>query len=387
MPGPLNAQRPGLGGKEPKIAMTAHGRAQFLEGLSRCEALNGEQLREMQHLAHTVSAEPRFLGQELLRRGWMTAYQINQINRGQADHLRLGPYVVLERLGHGSMGEVFKARHVRMGRLAAVKVIRSDRRERPRAFSRFEREVQSVGRFDHPNIVHAYDAEICEDGTFFLAMEYLEGQDLKRLVLEHGPLSLRQASDCARQAALGLQHAFERQVIHRDVKPSNLFLVTRGQVVKLLDMGLSRLRDEVSDLTRPHIALGTVEYEAPEQLADARTADVRSDLYGLGCTLYFLLTGRPPFAKGAGAQRLLAHVMSEAQPVELLRPEVPAALADVVRKLMAKDPDRRYQVPVELAQDLAELLASQALPDDNSHLGGASDTGEGPSRGGSSTSP
>jgi serine/threonine-protein kinase len=170
--------------------------------------------------------------------------------------------------------------------------------------------------------------------------------------------------------AAGLQHAFERQVIHRDVKPSNLFLVTRGEVVKILDMGLARMKDESSDLTRPRM-LGTVDYQAPEQIQDARAADVRSDLYSLGCTLYFLLTGRPPFAEGTIVQRMLAHVRQESRRVESLRPDVPDAVAVLVRKLMAKRPAERYQTPAEAEADLNNLLASGAVPDSCPHEGKA----------------
>jgi serine/threonine-protein kinase len=351
-------------GKEPPMPAPAQGYAQFLDALSKSEILDPQQLRQLQAFAPTLPPEPRYLGLELLRRGWLTVYQINQIHRGEAHRLRLGHYRVLEHIGHGSMGEVFKARHERMGRLAAVKVIRPDRRDRPRVLQRFEREVQSMSRLDHPNIVHAYDAGICDDGTFFLAMEYLEGTDLRRLVQNHGPVSMGQASDLARQTAWGLQHAYERQVIHRDIKPSNLFLVTQGQIIKILDMGLSRLEDEASQLTRPRMSLGTADFEAPEQLEDARKADVRSDLYSLGCTLYFLLTGQPPFPKGTTIQRMLAQVHSQPQQVESLRPEIPTALAGLVRKLMAKQPAHRPQVPAEVAMALTELLESGVLADD-----------------------
>jgi serine/threonine-protein kinase len=343
--------------------MTTWEQAQFLDGVARSAALDGNQLLQIQELARSVSPDPRYLGGELLRRGWMTAFQINQINRGQSAALHLGPYLLLDRIGRGSMGEVFKARHLRMGRLAAIKAIRQDRRESPRALARFEREVQSVSRFDHPNIVHAYDAGTSDDGTFFLAMEYLEGADLKQLVRQHGPLSVRQASDFTCQVAWALQHAFERHVIHRDIKPANLFLVSRGQVIKVLDMGLARLKDQASDLTRPRMSLGTADFEAPEQFSDPHAADIRSDLYSLGCTLYFLLTGAPPFTRATAVQRMLAHVLSKAEPVESLRPDVPAALAAVVRRLMAKRPERRYQAPLELALDLTELLQSGALPE------------------------
>jgi serine/threonine-protein kinase len=335
--------------------MTARPLADFLQGLQDSKALDAGQLRLALEYAYQGPPDPRHLGRELLRRGWMTAYQINQVFLGRGQHLTLGPYLVLERLGHGGMGEVLKARHTRMGRLVALKVIRADRLTRTRAVPRFEREVQSVARLDHPNIVHAYDAGVLDD-ALFLAMEYLEGTDLKRLVRAQGPLQAAKACDYARQAAEGLQHAWERGVVHRDVKPSNLFLA-RGEVVKLLDMGLARLLEEEANLlTRRGVPLGTASYQAPEQILDAGAADVRSDLYGLGCTLYFLLTGRPPFVEGTAVHRMLAHLREEARPVESLRKDLPPGLGKVLRKLMAKRPADRYQSPAEFVERLTGVL-------------------------------
>jgi serine/threonine-protein kinase len=342
--------------------MAAHPMVTFLQGLYDSKVLDSDQFRQVKEYARRDAPNPRLLSKELLRRGWMTVYQINQVNRGQGRQLMLGPYLMLERLGCGGMGEVLKARHVRMGRLVALKVIRADRRTRPRTFIRFEREVQSIARLDHPNIVHAYDAGTFED-TLFLAMEYLEGTDLKKLVQTGGPLSVQLACEYVLQATQGLQHAFERHVIHRDVKPSNLFLVERFQIIKILDMGLARLKDEASDLTRPRMALGTADYQAPEQIQDARHADVRSDLYSLGCSLYFLLAGRAPFAEGTATQRMLAHLKDEAAPIESLRPDVPAELDALLRKLLAKNPQERCQTPDEVSAYLTDLLARGIVPD------------------------
>jgi serine/threonine protein kinase len=342
--------------------MTALGFAEFLQGLQDCKALNGDQLQLALEYAQHGPPDPRHLGRELLRRGWMTAYQINQIHRGQAHALTLGPYLLLERLGHGGMGEVLKARHMRMGRLVALKIVRADRLAKARAVPRFEREVQTVARLDHLNIVHAYDAGVLDD-ALYLAMEYLEGTDLKRLVRTRGPLPAATACDYARQAAEGLQHASERGVVHRDVKPSNLFLTARGGTIKLLDLGLARLLEEEANLlTRPGVPLGTASYQAPEQILDAGAADVRSDLYGLGCTLHFLLTGRPPFMEGNAVHRMLAHLREEPRPVESLRKDLPTGLGPLLRKLMAKRPADRYQSPSELVEGLTGLLQGAGVP-------------------------
>jgi serine/threonine-protein kinase len=335
--------------------MAIQGFAQFLKGLHECSALDSHQLRVLSERARCGPPDIHYLGQELLDRGWMTAYQINEINRGHARQLVVGPYLLLERLGKGGMGEVIKARHQRLGRFAALKIVRADRRDDPRRLARFQQEVQTSARVDHPNFVHAYDAGVIDD-KLFLAMEFLRGADLRRLVRRYGPLSPRAACGYVHQAAVGLQYAFERGIIHRDIKPSNLFVAGRSQVLKILDLGLARLDEFTTGLTRPGMTLGTVDYLAPEVIGNPQAADIRSDLYGLGCTIYYLLTGGPPFAEGNSCRRVVAHLREEPRPVESVRPDVPLELAGVVRKLLAKQPEQRYQTPVELAQHLDNLL-------------------------------
>jgi serine/threonine-protein kinase len=290
--------------------------------------------------------DPSSLAKELVGRGWLTPQQADQLLRGDAP-LLLGPYVILERLGEGGMGRVFKARHTTLGRLAALKVIRNDLLTRPDTVRRFRRETQAAARLTHPNVVLVYDASE-QDGTHFLAMDYLEGRDLAQVVRERGPLSVLEACEFARQAALGLQHAHESGLVHRDVKPSNLLLTRQGQI-KLLDLGLSRLvGEEVSKVTQEGAVLGTPDFMAPEQ-AEGAEADARSDLYGLGCTLYFLLTGQVPFPGGTMFQKLQRHQAEEPEALERLRPDV----GRVVRKRMAKRPADRYQSAAEFVETLA----------------------------------
>ncbi len=209
-------------------------------------------------------------------------------------------------------------------------------------------------RLDHPNIVRAHDAEQV-GGLHLLVMEFVEGTNLADLVQRKGPLPIAHACHFIRQAALGLQHAFEQGMAHRDIKPQNLMVTPKGQV-KVLDFGLARLRSGGRGLTEMGSFMGTPEYVSPEQAADARTADTRADLYSLGCTLYFLLTGRPPFPEDTAVKVILAHVEKQAPPVQALRPEVPAELSAVVARLLAKDPAQRFQTPVELAQALVPFL-------------------------------
>jgi serine/threonine-protein kinase len=309
--------------------------------------------------------EPRALARELMQRNWVTAYQMNQLFLGRGQELLLGPYVLLERLGEGGMGQVFKARHRKLNRVVALKVIRRDKLNNAEAISRFFREVQAAAKLDHPNIVAAYDAgEV--NGTHFLAMEHVEGRDLGKLVKQDGPLPVARACDYMRQAALGLQHAFEKGLVHRDIKPSNLVVQAAGShaeagpLLKILDMGLARAQSpesaDAATLTQAHSVLGTPDFIAPEQARSSHAADIRSDLYSLGCAFHFVLTGQVPFPAESPMEKLLKHYLEEAVPVESLRPEVPAAVGKVVRKLMAKDPDQRYQTPAELAETLGTFL-------------------------------
>src|SRR5579871_6675571 len=263
-------------------------------------------------------------------------------------------YRFLRELGRGGMGVVYLAEQTLMKRRVAIKVINPGVLAHPSALPRFHAEVQAAATLDHPNIVRAFDAEQV-GGLHLLVMEFVEGTNLADLVQRKGPLPIAHACHFIRQAALGLQHAFEQGMAHRDIKPQNLMVTPKGQV-KVLDFGLARLRSGGRGLTEMGSFMGTPEYVSPEQAADARTADTRADLYSLGCTLYFLLTGRPPFPEDTAVKVILAHVEKQAPPVQALRPEVPAELSAVVARLLAKDPAQRFQTPVELAQALVPFL-------------------------------
>jgi serine/threonine protein kinase len=262
----------------------------------------------------------------------------------------LGEYEVLELLGQGGMGKVFKARQRRLDRMCALKVILPEHLKQPAALARFQREARAAARLDHPNIVRVYDAG--EDrGVHFLAMEYLEGIDLAALLRQAGPLPVPLACEYMRQAALGLQHAHEQGLVHRDFKPSNVML-TRGGVVKVLDLGLAQVCGSTGDTTATGTVMGTADYLSPEQGLDAKHVDIRSDLYSLGCSLYHLLTGRVPFVGESVASKLLAHQMQEPTPVEELRGDLPDGLPAVVRKLMAKRKEDRFATPAAAAKAL-----------------------------------
>jgi eukaryotic-like serine/threonine-protein kinase len=354
----------------------------LLDQLSESALLQPAQLEQLARLPEAQDLDPRALARQVFQRGWLTRYQLSQVAQGRGKELRIGPYLVLDRLGEGGMGQVFKAQHERMGRVVALKVIRKDRLSHPKAVSRFFQEVKAAGQLHHPHIVLAFDAGEA-DGTHFLSMEYVEGQDLQRLIAKVGPLPPAQACDYIRQAALGLQHAHERGLVHRDIKPQNLLVTTApGEqsaditdpewgTVKVLDMGLCRWRQGLTEdergLTREGSFLGTADYTAPEQARDPRAADNRSDLYGLGCTFFYLLTGQTPFRAETLTELLLKHQTEEVIPVESLRPEVPEGVRDILRKLLAKRPADRFQTAAELAAALgpfcrADGSAGKALP-------------------------
>jgi serine/threonine protein kinase len=317
--------------------------------------------------------EPHALARELLARDWLSAYQVNQLLRGRASDLVMGPYLLLERLGEGGTGWVFKARHQHMKRLVALKVLRRELLADVEVLARFYREIQVVSQLDHPHIVHAYDAGPIRQ-AHVLVMEYAPGVDLARAVKRRGPLPIEDACDCIRQAAVALQYIYEKGLVHRDVKPSNLLLTSKPGpgpgLLKVLDLGLSRLgkvepEGEIPDRIKnassarltPDGALvvGTPDYLAPEQALDFHAADTRADIYSLGCTFFYLLTGKPPFPGGTLARKLLRHQEEAPPALRPHRPDVPPGLEALIHQMLAKDPARRQQVPLDVVAALEAL--------------------------------
>lgn len=331
----------------------------LLGALAASKLLDPAILAKVERAVQGKSVEPKSVAKELVKHGWVTAYQAEQLLKGRAGDLVLGPYVLLEPLGEGGMGQVFKARHQLMNRIVAVKIIRKELLSHPDAIERFHREIRLAAQLDHPHLVRAHDAAQVGD-THFLVMEFAEGVDLQRQVQQAGPLPLAQACAYVRQAALGLQHAADRGLVHRDIKPSNLQLTAQGTIVKILDIGLAR--SQAADPGRPELTqarsvMGTPDYIAPEQIADPRTVDTRADIYSLGCTFYFLLAGRPPFPVPTWDEKLVCHRRMEPQPIEQIRPDVPAMVGDILRRMMAKQPEQRFQAPAAVADALAPFAA------------------------------
>jgi serine/threonine protein kinase len=291
------------------------------------------------------------------------------------DHL---DYEIVRELGRGGMGVVYLAQNKLMGRPEVLKVVGRHLVERPGVGDRFLREIRSAAKLHHPNIVTAHSA-IRLGESLVLAMEYVEGLDLAKMVKTKGPLPIAHACYFVHQAALGLQHAHERGMVHRDIKPANLILARDGKkaIVKVLDFGLAKVTSEGqtdSGLTREGQMLGTPDYIAPEQIRNAQSADIRADIYSLGCTFYYLLTGGPPFRGDHLWDVYQAHFSMEAGPLNLVRPEVPVELAAVVAKMMAKEPGRRFQTPKDVAQALTPFFkrinaSAQISSAEVSHVG------------------
>ena len=348
------------------MAITSSGT--LMDTLRQHGLLGAEHLAQLPNLAPGRCGDARSLAKVMIQRGWLSVYQVNELLSGRADQLVIGPYLVLERLGQGGLSAVYKAKHREHGNLVAVKIIKPEVFASPEGRQQFLQEIEAMARLDHANVVQFCDADEWKN-TFYFAMEYVEGTDLGKVVRLSGALPVAEASDYIRQAALGLQHAYERNLIHRDIKPVNLFLthISEGPrskplsvgkttmcmkpLIKILDWGLACMKapkGQTSEIAEQGI-LGTADYLSPEQARNAGAADIRSDIYSLGCSLYFLLTGQPPFPDGTLMQKLLQHQQSEPIPIECFREDVPATLTAVLKRMTAKKPEDRYQTPASLA--------------------------------------
>ncbi len=274
----------------------------------------------------------------------------------QLDHVLLEQFV-----GGGGMGAVFRAWDTNLHRTVAVKVLSLRQASDAETQRRFQTEARSAARLDHPNIARAH--YVGEDrGVRYIVFEYIDGTNVRDLVYANGPLSLGDALSFTMQIAGALAHAWEREVVHRDIKPSNIIITPDG-LAKLVDMGLARLEflDPEHEETATGVTLGTFDYISPEQARNPRDADIRSDIYSLGCTLFFILTGQPPFPEGTVLQKLLAHQSDPAPEVRELRPDVPDLLAGVLATMLAKRPEERFQTPAELSAALAGCLDQLGL--------------------------
>jgi eukaryotic-like serine/threonine-protein kinase len=308
-----------------------------------------------------LAADPREAADAMIADGLITNFQAEQFMLGKWRGFSVGKYKLLERVGVGGMGQVFLCEHMFMKRRVAVKVLPPSKAEQPAALGRFYREARAAGSLQHPNIVKTHDID--QDGNLhFIVMEYVDGSNLLDVVKKFGPMDIRRATHYIRQVALGLEYAFQNGIIHRDIKPGN-FLIDREGTCKLLDMGLARFYQDQTDMLTikydDKIVLGTADYVAPEQVANSHEVDIRADLYALGASFYFLLAGHPPFPSGTVSQKLLWHRTKDPTPIRQVRPEVPEGLANILAKLMQKDPNQRYRTPAEVAVELERWVPAE----------------------------
>lgn len=340
----------------------------FIAGLRKSGLVDE---KELHRLVVTSAAEDAdSFAQELIEHDTLTIYQARALSRGRWKGLVLGNYVIVEKLGKGGMGQVYKARHDRMSRTVCLKVLRSVGRRSPEVVERFRREIKTHSALNHPNFVVAHDADEAE-GIQFLVMEFIDGRDLSRRVKDDGPAPIDEALSVLRQTATALEYAHDQGVTHRDIKPHNLLVAESGDdagQVKVLDMGLARfepLLDGPTDsttrasMTASGVIMGTVDYMSPEQALNSKNADARSDIYSLGCTMYFLLTGKTMFAGETLMEKIIAH---REQPVPSLREQVSelsTGLDAIFQKMVARNPDNRYQTMKHLGEDLDACIAGR----------------------------
>jgi serine/threonine-protein kinase len=343
--------------------------------------LNAEQLARLAP-EHTETKAGRALFERLVGAGFLTDYQARRVWNGQIKGLVLGQYHVLAELGRGGFGQVYKARHTVMDRVVAIKVIAPELVQDQRARDWFRREVLTITQLYHRNIVMAYDAHEANN-ALFLVMEFVDGLNLEFLVQKQGPLPIAVTCEMMRQAGQALQYAHEKGMVHRDIKPANMLIPREACVaapheqgswrllsapghdsvlVKVVDFGLARLHNGGKTQTlmvqNESSFLGTPDYVSPEQARNVHAADIRSDLYSLGCTFYFALTGLRPFKSATALETVVKHLEKDPEPLQSIRPEIPAALAAVVSRLMLKDPGRRFQTPAEMLAELDFLCGT-----------------------------
>jgi serine/threonine protein kinase len=343
-------------------------RAEFVRNLGESGLFSDDDLRRALAVADAdpTSSDTDGLAEHLIRSGHLTTFQADAVLRRRFDELRVGNYDVLERLGAGGMGTVYKARHRRMKRVVALKVLAAEPARKASFAPRFQREVETIAKLTHPNIVMAFDADESDAGPF-LVMEFVDGRDLGVTVQERGPLALADAIDAILQAARGLEYAHQRGFIHRDVKPANLLRDASG-LTKVADLGLARLdeaegADAVGGLTLAGNVVGTAEFMPPEQAVDSSAVDPRADIYALGCTLYYLVTGRAPYRATSLMGLLLAHRDAPIPALRAARPDAPEALETLFQRMVAKKAgDRLPTMTAVIAalEDIQEAILRHA---------------------------
>ncbi|MFT5300663.1 MAG: serine/threonine protein kinase [Mariniblastus sp.] len=338
--------------------------SKFRETALTSELVTEEQLRQaLNQIVMAKGGDPQVatevsektLAQKLVELKIISAYQADQLLTGRTK-LNLGPYIIIDWIGQGGMGQVFKAVHEMLGRESAVKVLPLHKTT-PEAIENFRREIRAQAKLDHPNLVRAFDAG--KDGNVhYLVVEYVPGTDLRRLVRSKGKLSVQQAANIVKQAAEGLEHAHERNLIHRDIKPGNI-LVTPDGVSKLSDLGLAFYLNDASD-PRAGKIVGTADYLSPEQIRAPKHITSASDIYSLGCTLYYAVTGKVPFPGGTPKSKARRHLEETPWHPRRFNEEVSDDFVDLIGDMMEKDPKERIQTAAEVAERLAPWAADDS---------------------------
>ncbi len=360
----------------------------FLSVLKQSGLIHKDQIKRLVTEAQQAGVniqDSETLSAYFVQREQLTQWQVDKLQQGKHKGFTLGKYRLLRLLGKGGMSSVYLAEHVLMRRRCAIKVLPIKRVNDTSYLARFHREAQAVASLDHPNIVRAYDIdhEVEKDTEIhFLVMEYVNGRSLQEVVKDAGVLSFESTAAYISQAALGLDHAHKAGLVHRDVKPGNLLIDTNG-VVKLLDLGLALFAERTEEnpltVTYDEKVLGTADYLSPEQALDSHLVDLRADIYSLGCTIYYCVTGHPPFKDGTLAQRLMWHQTKDPPSIAEDRPDVPESFLAIVKLMMAKKPDERYQSMAQVADALISWLHSNASPEFRQQWGGLMGAGSGTS--------
>ena len=335
----------------------------FLQMIRRCGLVQEKTVERLEKkirekLQGSLPENPKKLAKVFKKEGLLTDWHIEKLMTGKYKGFFLGKYKLLGHIGTGGMSSVYLAEHMLMGDKRALKVLPKSRVRDATYLARFQLEAKAIASLNHPNIVIAYDIDN-EDDVHYIVMEYVEGIDLQQLVKRDGAVDFSTAANIIGQAARGLDHAHSKGVIHRDVKPANL-LVDQNGVVRLLDMGLALVSagdDESLTVANNENVLRTADYLAPEQALNSHTVDHRADIYGLGCTFYFLLTGKPPFSDGTLAQRIAKHQTEMPTPVRQVRADCPGELEGICVKMIQKDPKYRYQSANDVATVLENFVA------------------------------
>ena len=314
----------------------------------------------------------RRLARQAIQVGALTLWQAQQLLAGRTNGFKVDRYVLLDLIGQGGMGRVYLAQDTRLNRQVALKILAPERMNNPRAIARFQREARVSAQLQHENLVRIYDFGE-SSGRFFLVMEYIEGETIGTIITKEGtqggdeqeskpgkiPPAI--AVGLVRQVAMGLEHAHRKGLIHRDVNPYNI-LVTRDGIAKLADLGLALDLSEEDHVTREGATVGTFDYVAPEQARQSHSADIRSDIYSLGCSLYHMCSGQVPFPTPSLPEKLFAHQAMEPTPLGKLVPDLPEGLAEVIQRMMAKSPGDRYSTPMQVAQALRHSPTITRLP-------------------------